>query len=57
MTKMLIDKAVSIEHAEYANKRITDAKLIRIDNAWGHVFWLDEQSDRAISQLIRFIEE
>lgn len=33
------DNNVSFDHAEYANKKIKDSKLIGLDNEWGDIFF------------------
>lgn len=50
------DNSVSFEHAEHANKMISNSKLIELDNEWGHLFWIGKDSDETIKRTIEFIE-
>jgi pimeloyl-ACP methyl ester carboxylesterase len=50
------DNSVSFEHAEYANKMIKDSKLAKLNNEWGHLFWIGNDSNESIRKTIDFIE-
>lgn len=51
------DNSVHIEHAEHANKMITNSVLIILDNEWGHLFWIGSDSNKSIKKTIEFIEQ
>ncbi len=51
------DNSVSFEHAEYANKMIKESKLIGLENEWGHLFWIGNDSNEPIRKTIEFIEQ
>ncbi|MEX0929390.1 MAG: alpha/beta hydrolase [Balneolales bacterium] len=51
------DNSVSYEHAEYANTMIKNSKLIGLDNEWGHLFWIGNDSHESIRKTIKFIEQ
>ena len=50
------DKAVSIDHPEHANRLITTSTLEKLDNEWGHLFWIGKDSQKAIEIVIKFID-
>jgi len=50
------DNSVLFEHAEHANKMISNSNLIGLDNEWGHLFWIGKDSEESIKQTIEFIE-
>lgn len=49
------DKAVSEEHPHYAKEKIEGAKLIWIDNDWGHMIWLGKESEKTIQHISIFL--
>jgi pimeloyl-ACP methyl ester carboxylesterase len=51
------DNSVPFEHALHANKMIETATLIKLDNEWGHLFWLGEDSKKPIDQILAFISQ
>jgi pimeloyl-ACP methyl ester carboxylesterase len=51
------DNSVPYEHAEYAKKMIKNSKLSGLDNEWGHLFWIGNDSNESISKIIEFIEQ
>ena len=48
------DNSVPFEHAEHANKLIANSKLILLDNEWGHLFWIGNDSKISIEKTIEF---
>lgn len=48
------DNSVAFEHAEHATKMIKNSKLLGLDNEWGHLFWIGNDS---IKKTIEYIEE
>jgi pimeloyl-ACP methyl ester carboxylesterase len=50
------DNSVSFEHAEFACKMIKNATLLELDNEWGHLFWIGNDSYESIKKVIEFIE-
>jgi len=51
------DNSVPYEHAEYANKMIENSTLVGLDNDWGHLFWIGNDSNETIKKIIKFIEQ
>ncbi len=49
------DNSVSFEHALHSNKMIENSKLVELNNEWGHLFWIGNDSDDSISKTIEFI--
>lgn len=51
------DNSVLFEHAEHANRMIKNSKLEGLDNEWGHLFWIGNDSNVSIRKTIEFIEK
>ena len=51
------DASVPFEHAEHAHNLIENSRLIPLDNEWGHLFWLGEDSEIPIKKTLDFISE
>jgi pimeloyl-ACP methyl ester carboxylesterase len=51
------DKSVPYEHAVHSHKLIKRAKLIELDNEWGHLFWIGRDAHESIKKVIDFINE
>ncbi len=51
------DNSVSFEHALYAHKMIENSKLVSLDNEWGHLFWIGDDSVKPIKKLVTFTGE
>ena len=51
------DTSVLLEHATHANKMIKNSKIEVLQNEWGHLFWIGEDSGASIGKVLRFIEE
>lgn len=51
------DKSVPFEHAIHANKMITYSELVEVNNQWGHLFWIGDDSKKNIEKIIGFIEK
>lgn len=51
------DSSVPFEHAEYANKMILNSKLISLNNEWGHLLWIGNDSNDSINRIMEFIEQ
>lgn len=51
------DNSVSIEHAKYSNRMIANSQLELLNNEWGHLFWIGNDSGESIKKTIRFIEK
>ncbi|MBU8893609.1 MAG: alpha/beta hydrolase [Bacteroidales bacterium] len=51
------DNSVSLEHAKYANKMIENSKIEILNNEWGHLFWIGNDSNNSIRKTIEFIQE
>ncbi len=51
------DSSVTLEHAVHANEMITHAKLVELNNEWGHLFWIGADSITPIKETIAFINE
>lgn len=51
------DNSVSLEHAENAKKMIENSKIEILQNDWGHLFWIGDDSINSITKTINFIEE
>lgn len=50
------DNSVLLEHAEYSNLMIKDSELIELDNEWGHLIWIGNDSNESISKIYNFIK-
>ncbi|MFZ1747457.1 MAG: alpha/beta hydrolase [Nitrospirales bacterium] len=51
------DNSVSIDHAEHSNKLIKTSTLEMIDNEWGHLLWVGQDSQISVEIITKFIEE
>jgi len=51
------DNSVPFEHALHSNKMIKNSKLVELNNEWGHLFWIGNDSNESISKTIGFITE
>lgn len=51
------DNSVSIDHAEYAHKQIKESRLEILNNQWGHLFWIGNDSSQSIKIMKDFINE
>lgn len=51
------DNSVPYEHAQHAHKYISNSKLIELQNDWGHLLWVGEDSHKAINKIVGFLEE
>ncbi len=51
------DNSVPFEHAEHAKRMIKNSTLSGLDNEWGHLFWIGNDSDAPIRKTIEFIEK
>jgi len=51
------DNIVPIEFAKYSNSKIKNFKLEVLNNEWGHLFWIGDDSKNSITKTINFIEE
>lgn len=49
------DNSVSYEHAEHAKRMIKNSKLLGLNNEWGHLFWIGNDSNETIRKTIEFI--
>ncbi|MGD1843661.1 MAG: alpha/beta fold hydrolase [Thermonemataceae bacterium] len=50
------DSSVPFEHALQAKEMIDDAKLVALNNEWGHLFWIGSDTQEIIVKTIQFIE-
>jgi len=51
------DSSVPFEHALHSNKMIDNSVIEKLDNEWGHLFWIGTDSKKSIEKTIKFIEE
>ncbi len=51
------DSSVSIDHPEHSNRMIKLSTLEILDNEWGHLFWIGQDSQESIAITMKFIEE
>ena len=49
------DNSVSIEHAEHAHKQIKGSQLEILNNQWGHLIWIGNDSGQSIKIMESFI--
>jgi pimeloyl-ACP methyl ester carboxylesterase len=49
------DQSVPLRHAEFAQKHIPHARLELLDNQWGHMLWIGEDSQQTIRLTEAFI--
>lgn len=42
------DNSGSYEHAVHSHKLIKNSILVELDNEWGHLFWIGQDSDKCI---------
>jgi len=49
------DSSVPFEHALHANKMIENSEMIKLNNEWGHLFWIGTDSVEPITKTIEFI--
>ncbi|MFS4467559.1 alpha/beta fold hydrolase [Maribacter sp. 2210JD10-5] len=50
------DKSVSFDHALHAHRMIGNARLIKLNNEWGHLIWIGQDSRNSIKETIDFIK-
>jgi len=50
------DNSVSIEHALHSNKMIENSEIAKLENEWGHLFWIGTDSAESIAKTLEFIE-
>nr|WP_299072218.1 alpha/beta hydrolase [uncultured Allomuricauda sp.] len=51
------DNSVSFEHAIHSKEKIQNSRLVKLDNEWGHLFWIGKESEKSIKVTIEFIEQ
>ena len=51
------DNSVPLDHARLAHQMIKNSNLEILQNEWGHLFWIGNDSKESIGKTIRFIEE
>jgi pimeloyl-ACP methyl ester carboxylesterase len=51
------DSSVSFEHALRANEMIENSEIAKLNNEWGHLFWIGKDSNESIRKTIEFIEK
>lgn len=51
------DNSVELSHALHANEMIKDSRLLKLDNEWGHLFWIGDDAGEAIERTIEFMTE
>ncbi len=50
------DKTVSLAHAVYANTMVSNSHLEVVENHWGHMLWIGEDSKPVIDKIVEFID-
>ena len=50
------DNTVPFEHALHSNEMIQNSKLVELNNEWGHLFWIGNDSTVSIEKTLNFIE-
>jgi len=51
------DTSVSFEHALQANEMIENSEIAKLNNEWGHLFWIGKDSNESIRRTIEFSEK
>jgi len=51
------DNSVPFEHALHSKKMIENSELVELNNEWGHLFWIGNDSNDSIRKTIDFITE
>jgi pimeloyl-ACP methyl ester carboxylesterase len=51
------DSSVPFEHALHSNKMIDNSVMAKLDNEWGHLFWIGTDSMVPITKTLEFIEK
>ena len=51
------DNSAPFEHALHSKKMIENSELVELNNEWGHLFWIGNDSKKSIEKTIKFIEE
>ncbi len=51
----IYDNSVSVEHAHHSNKEIPNSKLVLLDNSWGHMLWIGQESKSVEKAVLAFI--
>lgn len=51
------DNSAPFEHAQYAHEKIPNSTLERLQNDWGHLFWLGKDSQQTIDRIVDFIKD
>lgn len=50
------DNSVLFDHAEHAHEKIRHSRLVALDNEWGHLFWIGNDSELPIRETLDFIK-
>jgi len=51
------DNSVSLEHPKHANNMIENSKIEILQNEWGHLFWIGNDSKKSIKKTVEFIKD
>lgn len=51
------DNSVPYEHAVHSHKCISNSTIIGLENEWGHLFWIGQDSDESIKKIMGFISQ
>ena len=51
------DKSVPVDHALYAHKEIMNSRLELLENKWGHLIWIGDDSEKALTMISDFAGE
>jgi predicted alpha/beta-fold hydrolase len=44
------DSSVPFEHALHANEMIENSEIAKLNNEWGHLFWIGKDSNESIKK-------
>lgn len=51
------DKSVTVDHALHANTEISNSRLEILNNKWGHLVWIGDDSVKGLNTIAKFAEE
>ncbi len=51
------DSTVPLEHAYYAHEKIQESNLLLLQNDWGHLLWVGQDSYKNTTYIFNFIKE
>ena len=51
------DQSIEKSHPEFAHRKIQNSTLIWVDNQWGHLIWVGDESRDVVGFIVEFLED